>query len=54
MGAPKQNWTSEEEAASKAGVVKHGVGKWCTVLKNPEFNRVLYIRSNVNLKVFEN
>lgn len=51
MGAPKQKWTSEEEAALKAGVVKHGVGKWRTILKDPEFSGVLYLRSNVDLKV---
>jgi len=51
MGAPKQKWTSEEEAALKAGVAKHGVGKWRTIIKDPEFNRVLFIRSNVDLKV---
>lgn len=50
MGAPKQKWTSEEEAALKAGVVKHGSGKWRTILKDPEFSAVLYLRSNVDLK----
>ncbi|XP_020230772.1 telomere repeat-binding factor 1 [Cajanus cajan] len=50
MGAPKQKWTAEEEAALKAGVVKHGVGKWRTILKDPEFSSVLYLRSNVDLK----
>ncbi|KAF7811088.1 telomere repeat-binding factor 1 isoform X1 [Senna tora] len=50
MGAPKQKWTPEEEAALKAGVVKHGAGKWRTILKDPEFSRVLYLRSNVDLK----
>ena len=50
MGAPKQKWTTEEEAALKAGVVKHGVGKWRTILKDPEFSCVLFLRSNVDLK----
>ncbi|XP_015892745.1 telomere repeat-binding factor 1 [Ziziphus jujuba] len=50
MGAPKQKWTSEEETALKAGVVKHGAGKWRTILKDPEFSGVLYLRSNVDLK----
>lgn len=50
MGAPKQKWTQEEEAALKAGVVKHGVGKWRTILKDPEFSSVLFLRSNVDLK----
>ncbi|EPS73782.1 hypothetical protein M569_00969, partial [Genlisea aurea] len=50
MGAPKQKWTPEEEAALKAGVVKHGPGKWRTILKDPQFSGVLYLRSNVDLK----
>ncbi|XP_050364587.1 telomere repeat-binding factor 1 isoform X1 [Argentina anserina] len=50
MGAPKQKWNAEEEAALKAGVVKHGAGKWRTILKDPEFARILYLRSNVDLK----
>lgn len=52
MGAPKQKWTQEEEAALKAGVIKHGAGKWRTILKDPEFSGVLYLRSNVDLKVW--
>lgn len=51
MGAPKQKWTSEEESALRAGVVKHGQGKWRTILKDPEFNVILALRSNVDLKV---
>jgi len=51
MGAPKQKWTAEEEAALKAGVLKHGAGKWRTILKDPEFSGILYLRSNVDLKV---
>ncbi|XP_026393399.1 telomere repeat-binding factor 1-like isoform X1 [Papaver somniferum] len=50
MGAPKQKWTSEEEAALKAGVVKHGAGKWRTILKDPQFSGILSLRSNVDLK----
>nr|AKV71972.1 single MYB histone protein [Rehmannia glutinosa] len=50
MGAPKQKWTSEEEAALKAGIRKYGLGKWSTILKDPEFNAVLRSRSNVDLK----
>ncbi|XVF01397.1 hypothetical protein REPUB_Repub04eG0085700 [Reevesia pubescens] len=50
MGAPKQKWTPEEEAALKAGVIKHGAGKWRTILKDPEFSSILYLRSNVDLK----
>ncbi|XP_052196238.1 telomere repeat-binding factor 1-like [Diospyros lotus] len=50
MGAPKQKWTAEEEAALKAGVAKYGAGKWSTILKDPEFGDVLCLRSNVDLK----
>ncbi|KAI3448190.1 hypothetical protein Pfo_004855 [Paulownia fortunei] len=50
MGAPKQKWTPDEEAALKAGVLKHGPGKWRTILKDPQFSGVLYLRSNVDLK----
>ncbi|KAL7119135.1 hypothetical protein ACP275_02G044400 [Erythranthe tilingii] len=50
MGAPKQKWTPEEEAALKAGVLKHGPGKWRTILKDPQFSGILYLRSNVDLK----
>lgn len=50
MGAPKQKWTAEEEAALKAGVRKHGSGKWQTILRDPEFSNVLCSRSNVDLK----
>ncbi|XP_022751195.1 telomere repeat-binding factor 2-like isoform X3 [Durio zibethinus] len=50
MGAPKQKWTAEEEAALKAGVVKHGTGKWRNILSDPEFSSVLRSRSNVDLK----
>lgn len=51
MGAPKQKWTAEEEAALKAGVIKHGAGKWRTILTDPEYSAVLRMRSNVDLKV---
>ncbi|KAF7828616.1 telomere repeat-binding factor 2-like [Senna tora] len=50
MGAPKQKWTAEEEAALKAGVIKHGAGKWRTILMDPEFSAILRMRSNVDLK----
>ncbi|KAK1309390.1 Telomere repeat-binding factor 1 [Acorus calamus] len=50
MGVPKQKWTSEEESALKAGVIKHGAGKWRTILKDPEFSFILCLRSNVDLK----
>lgn len=51
MGAPKQKWTADEEAALKAGVIKHGAGKWRTILTDPEFSSILHLRSNVDLKV---
>lgn len=51
MGAPKQKWTEEEEAALRAGVLKHGTGKWRTILSDPEFTGTLHSRSNVDLKV---
>ncbi|KAH0908982.1 hypothetical protein HID58_032303 [Brassica napus] len=51
MGAPKQKWTPEEEAALKAGVLKHGTGKWRTILSDPHFSSVLKSRSNVDLKI---
>ncbi|CAK9148400.1 unnamed protein product [Ilex paraguariensis] len=50
MGAPKQKWTSEEEAALKAGIAKYGAGKWSTILKDPQFSTILRSRSNVDLK----
>ncbi|MQM01535.1 hypothetical protein Taro_034293 [Colocasia esculenta] len=50
MGAPKQKWRAEEEAALKAGVLKHGPGKWRAILKDPEFSDILHARSNVDLK----
>ena len=51
MGAPKQRWTSEEEAALRTGVAKHGVGNWRTILNDPELSSTLRYRSNVDLKV---
>ncbi|XP_077210099.1 single myb histone 4-like [Tasmannia lanceolata] len=50
MGAPKQKWTSEEEDALRAGVDKHGAGKWRTIQKDPEFGHCLSARSNIDLK----
>uniref|UniRef100_A0A1J3DIK3 MYB transcription factor n=1 Tax=Noccaea caerulescens TaxID=107243 RepID=A0A1J3DIK3_NOCCA len=50
MGAPKQKWTPEEELALRAGVKKHGSGKWRTILSDTEFGSVLKSRSNVDLK----
>ncbi|GJW91511.1 telomere repeat-binding factor 4-like protein [Tanacetum coccineum] len=52
MGNPKQKWTAEEEDALRAGVAKHGTGKWKNIQKDPEFNPHLYSRSNIDLKVY--
>ena len=51
MGPPKQKWSAEEEAALKAGVLKHGTGKWSAIAKDPVFSRILYLRSNADIKV---
>ncbi|XP_078432032.1 homeodomain-like/winged-helix DNA-binding family protein [Wolffia australiana] len=50
MGAPKQKWTAEEEEALRAGVEKHGAGKWRTIQRDPDFSRCLASRSNIDLK----
>ncbi|XP_057824955.2 telomere repeat-binding factor 1 [Cryptomeria japonica] len=50
MGAPKQKWTHEEEAALRAGVEKYGPGKWRAILKDPNWSLCLASRSNVDLK----
>lgn len=51
MGNHKVKWTSEEEGALKAGVAKHGTGRWKNILRDPEFARFLTNRSNIDLKV---
>ncbi|KAJ7546757.1 hypothetical protein O6H91_08G053100 [Diphasiastrum complanatum] len=50
MGVPKQKWTSEEEAALRAGVEKYGPGKWRAIQRDPNFGPCLVSRSNVDLK----
>ncbi|KAJ4958316.1 hypothetical protein NE237_025427 [Protea cynaroides] len=50
MGNPKQKWTTEEEDALRAGVDKHGVGKWKNIQRDPEFGHCLSARSNIDLK----
>ncbi|KAL7133208.1 hypothetical protein ABFS83_12G124900 [Erythranthe nasuta] len=50
MGNPKQKWTAEEEEALRAGVAKHGVGKWKLIQRDPVFNQLLFARSNIDLK----
>lgn len=51
MGAPKHKWSQEEESALRSAVAKHGPGRWRTILKDPDFSQVLFLRSNVDLKV---
>jgi hypothetical protein len=51
MGNPKQKWTAEEEEALRAGVAKHGTGKWKDIQRDPQFNVHLASRSNIDLKV---
>uniref|UniRef100_A0A2N9HFV7 MYB transcription factor n=1 Tax=Fagus sylvatica TaxID=28930 RepID=A0A2N9HFV7_FAGSY len=50
MGNPKQKWTAEEEEALRAGVAKHGTGKWKDIQRDPQFNVHLASRSNIDLK----
>ncbi|KAK9052768.1 hypothetical protein SSX86_029398 [Deinandra increscens subsp. villosa] len=50
MAKPKQKWTSEEEKALSAGVEKYGLGKWKSILTDPQFASSLANRSNVDLK----
>ncbi|KAL6972690.1 hypothetical protein U1Q18_026863 [Sarracenia purpurea var. burkii] len=50
MGNQKQKWASEEEEALRAGVAKHGTGKWKNILKDPHFAPSLTHRSNIDLK----
>ncbi|WOG89390.1 hypothetical protein DCAR_0208628 [Daucus carota subsp. sativus] len=50
MGIQKHKWSKEEEEALKAGVEKHGPGKWKTILTDPDFALALSNRSNIDLK----
>ncbi|KAL8139210.1 hypothetical protein V2J09_005231 [Rumex salicifolius] len=50
MGNPKQKWTPEEEEALRAGVAKYGAGKWKFIQRDPQYNRHLHSRSNIDLK----
>ncbi|KAL7152380.1 hypothetical protein ABFS83_04G093300 [Erythranthe nasuta] len=50
MGNQKLKWTAEEEETLRAGVGKHGTGKWKNILLDPEFKEKLSNRSNVDLK----
>lgn len=51
MGRDYFKWSAEEEAAVRAGIAKHGVGKWQTILNDPEFSTVLVLGTNVDIKV---
>ncbi|VVA95085.1 unnamed protein product [Arabis nemorensis] len=50
MGNQKLKWTAEEEEALRAGIEKHGTGKWKNILRDPEFADQLTSRSNIDLK----
>ncbi|KAK1363717.1 hypothetical protein POM88_039278 [Heracleum sosnowskyi] len=50
MALGRRQWSAEEEAALKDGVTKYGVGKWRTILNDPDFSTALKVRSNVDLK----
>lgn len=43
-------WTFDEEEALKAGIRKHGVGNWVTILRDDEFGITLSGRTGMNLK----
>ncbi|KAL6222702.1 hypothetical protein ACLB2K_006093 [Fragaria x ananassa] len=44
-----KSWTSKEEEALAAGVQKHGVGNWKTILKYSKFARYLAQKSSSDL-----
>ncbi|KAK1363718.1 MYB transcription factor [Heracleum sosnowskyi] len=50
MGRVYIKWSAEEEAAIRDGIAKHGLGKWQTILNDPEFSTVLILRTNVGIK----
>uniref|UniRef100_M4DHR0 RNA helicase n=2 Tax=Brassica campestris TaxID=3711 RepID=M4DHR0_BRACM len=50
MGNQKLKWTGDEEEALRAGIEKHGPGKWKNILRDPEFAHQLTNRSNIDLK----
>ena len=43
-------WTFDEEEAFKAGMKKHGIGNWQTILDDVKFGEVLSGRTGMNLK----
>lgn len=50
MGNQKLKWTGEEEEALRAGIERHGAGKWKNILRDPDFSHQLSNRSNIDLK----
>lgn len=48
----KKSWSTKEEMALKLGVLKYGVGNWKFIQEDPEFNKCLDSRSDVELQVF--
>ncbi|CAH8359274.1 unnamed protein product [Eruca vesicaria subsp. sativa] len=50
MGNQKLKWTVDEEDALRAGIEKHGPGKWKNILRDPDFAHRLNNRSNIDLK----
>ncbi|XP_074322755.1 telomere repeat-binding factor 1-like [Apium graveolens] len=50
MGRSYNKWSSEEEAAIRNCIAKHGVGKWQKILSDPEFSTVLVLRKSKDLQ----
>merc|ERR1712032_566425 len=46
----RRYWKDYEVAALKAGVARHGVGKWVSILRDDDFGPYLEDRTNINLK----
>uniref|UniRef100_A0A061RLE5 Uncharacterized protein n=1 Tax=Tetraselmis sp. GSL018 TaxID=582737 RepID=A0A061RLE5_9CHLO len=49
LGRAYVPWTAEEEEALRLGVLRHGVGAWQVILKDPEF-AILKTRTGIQLK----
>lgn len=52
MRKKSRKWTNEETEALRAGVEKHGFGKWTAILSDSQFASSFDNRSNIDLKVF--
>jgi hypothetical protein len=50
LGPRRNFWTKQEEDALRAGVRRHGVGAWKTILLDSDWSSVLSGRTNVQLK----